>query len=87
MNTSLEISMYPIADEYKTPILDFINRLRSIEGLEVRSNGMSTQIFGDYDLLMSTVKKEMKTTFLAQDKVVMVMKLFNSDLREGPEFD
>ena len=78
--------MYPIANEYKLPILDFIKRLRAIEGLEVTSNGMSTQIYGSYDLLMGTVQDEIKTTFTDYEKVVMVMKLFNADLRKGPDF-
>ena len=87
MVATMEISMYPIANEYKGPILEFITRLRAIEGLEVNSNGMSTQVFGDYDLLMNTVQLEVKKTFGDNEKVVMVMKLFNADLRIGPSFD
>ena len=50
MQVSIEISLYPLAEEeFKTEIWIFINRLREIDGLKVVTNGMSTQIFGEYD--------------------------------------
>lgn len=81
MKTSVEISMYPLNREYGTPILKFIERLRQHEELEVQSNNMSTQIFGEFDKLMSILTKEMKQSFQEEDTVVMVMKVVNLDLR------
>ena len=80
MKASVEISMYPLDAQYGTPILKFINRLRQYEGLTVRTNNMSTQIFGDYDLLMDSLKAEMKHSFEEEETVVMVMKVVNLDL-------
>jgi len=81
MNLSVEISMYPLNQEYGTPILQFIERLKSYKELEIRSNTMSTQIFGEYGMVMDVIKKEMKSTFLTEDAVVMVMKFVNKDLK------
>jgi uncharacterized protein YqgV (UPF0045/DUF77 family) len=81
MNASVEISMYPLDKGYGTPILKFIDRLRQHEGLVVETNNMSTQMFGDYDLLMSALTKEMKRSFEEEDAVVVVIKAINMDLK------
>ena len=81
MKASVEISMYPLDENYGTPILDFIHRLKTHSDLVVRSNSMSTQVFGEYDILMSILQKEMKTSFEKDEAVVMVMKLVNMDLK------
>lgn len=80
MKASVEISMYPLDPNYGTPILKFINRLNEHPELIVQTNNMSTQVFGEYDLLMSTISKEMKQSFQEEEAVVMVMKVINMDL-------
>ena len=81
MKASIEISMYPLTEKYGTPILQFIHRLKEYPELEVRSNTMSTQVFGEYDDLMKIMTKEMKTTFEGVNETVMVFKIANLDLR------
>ncbi len=81
MKASVEISMYPLDTEYGTSILKFIQRLRQHEGLEVQTNTMSSQIFGDYDVVMAALTKEMKTSFEEDKAIVMVMKVVNLDLK------
>ena len=80
MKASVEISMYPLDANYGTPILKFIKRIRQYEGLTVQTNNMSTQIFGEYDLLMAALSAEMKQSFKEEETVVMVMKVVNLDL-------
>ncbi len=80
MKASVEISMYPLKTDFGTPILKFIDRLRQNEELDVLTNNMSTQVFGDYDVLMAALTKEMKQSFLEEGTVVMVMKVVNMDL-------
>ena len=36
---------------------------------------MSTQVFGDYELVMQTLVRELRTTFQSSDKAVFVMKV------------
>jgi uncharacterized protein YqgV (UPF0045/DUF77 family) len=81
MKASVEISMYPLTKEYGTPILQFIHRLKEYPELEIRSNTMSTQVFGEYDDLMSILTKEMKASFSEELDTVMVFKIANLDLR------
>ncbi len=80
MKASIELSMYPLHADYGTPILKFIERLRQHQGLTVQTNNMSTQIFGEYDLLMTVLASEMKRSFAEEKTAVMVMKVVNLDL-------
>lgn len=75
MKTSVEISMYPLSPEYETPILDFIKRLNTYPNLKIETNTMSTQIFGDYDDIMTALNKEMKVSLEQGEATVMVMKV------------
>jgi len=63
MELSVEISKYPLADDYIPAIKDFIDRLHAIEGLSVVVNTMSTQVFGDYDLVMDSLKEEIRRSY------------------------
>ena len=46
MRISVEISMYPLKDEYIPGIQAFIDRLNKYPELKVITNTMSTQVFG-----------------------------------------
>ena len=63
MIISAEISLYPLSNEYKDIIYNFIDKLKSNKNLKVISNGMSTQLFGDYQEVTSTLNFEMKSIF------------------------
>ncbi len=79
MKTSAEISYYPLNQEYVPPIREFIDRINTYEGLTVRTNGMSTQIFGEYDILMNALTNEIRHSF-NHPHSVFVMKIINADL-------
>jgi len=79
MKTSAEISYYPLNQEYVPPIREFIDRINTYEGLTVRTNGMSTQIFGEYDILMNALTIEIRDSF-NHPHSVFVMKIINADL-------
>lgn len=81
MKISVEISLYPLTAHFGTPILQFIERLKTHPELTVKSNTMSTQIFGEYEVVMDILKTEIGTAFLADETVVLVMKIVNADLR------
>lgn len=79
MQVSLDISMYPLDRDYEPPILDFIARLQVHEQLTVRPNVLSTQVFGDYDVLMDILTHEIRTSFAQGLPTVMTLKLVNLD--------
>lgn len=80
MRISVELSYYPLNEEYKQPILKFISDLKQNNALEVRTNTMSTQVFGEFDEVMSTITGCIKNAFQLPHSV-FVMKIINSDLR------
>ena len=80
MKISIELSLYPLAmDNFKHEIWAFIKRLRQVDGLNVVTNGMSTQVFGDYDLAVSNVMREIKHVHSTTDAAVFVCKFINGD--------
>ena len=86
MKCSLEISMYPINNNFKPAIIDFIKRLRKHPFISIETNGMSTQVFGDYNRVMKAINSEIKNTFTREEKVVFNMKVINGNLSEKPNF-
>ena len=86
MECSVEISMYPLTADYESSIISFIKRMRKHPFITIETNGMSTQIFGDYDRVMNAVKSEMKNSFLSEEKVVFNMKVINGNLSKKPRF-
>jgi len=83
MQISIEISLYPLAEQqFKTEIWRFIKKLREVEQLTVVTNGMSTQIFGDYDLAVNTVMSEIKAVHQQLGTAVFVCKFIAGDLQK-----
>ena len=82
MKLSVEVSMYPLKDEYIPVIKNFIDRINTYDGLKVITNVMSTQIFGDYDLVMDVIKNEMRRSYEKFGRAIFVCKFIDDDLSE-----
>lgn len=80
MKTSVDISYYPLQPEFVTPILDFIKRLNGYDNIEAITNGMSTQVFGEYFDVMDAISKEIHKSFEIPHSV-FVLKVINADLK------
>ena len=78
MNISVELTLSPLQDDFETPIIHFIKKLRA-SGLTVLENPLSTQVFGDYDKVMELLNSEIKESFENLDYVVLTMKMVKSD--------
>jgi uncharacterized protein YqgV (UPF0045/DUF77 family) len=81
MKVSIDISLYPIKNEYRQPILDFIQELKNSE-FTVIENSLSTQIFGDYDNLMPFLNSKIKDVFFDDNLYVFVLKIVKGDRSE-----
>lgn len=81
MQLTVEISSYPLADDYLTPIKGFIEQLNQYPSIMVLTNTLSTQMFGDYDEVMQALQDCMKWSFAKYGKVVFVCKFLHGDLR------
>ena len=82
MKVSIDISMYPLSEDFEKPILEYIKALESHPELEVRRNAMSAQIFGDYDRVMNILRDENKKAMQAHPAMVIVSKMVNAYLDE-----
>ncbi len=80
MKVAVDISLYPIADDFIAPIQDVIERLNTHATIEVATNPMSTQIRGEYDDVMTVLHQEIKTTFEQCPKAVFAIKILNNPL-------
>lgn len=80
MKLSVEISKYPLHEDYIPFIKDFILRLNTHPALKVSTNTMSTQVFGEYDVVMEVLQQEMKRSFTEYGKIVFVCKFISGDL-------
>ncbi len=80
MKISVDISYYPLKEEFKGPIRDFISRLKKHDKIEAFTNGMSTQVFGDYQDVMEALTSEIYHSFELPHSV-FVLKIINADLK------
>jgi uncharacterized protein YqgV (UPF0045/DUF77 family) len=75
MHVAVEMSLYPLTGEFIPPIQDFIDRLNAQPGLRVVTNSMSTQVSGEYAVVMQALTEEMARTFEGPQRAVFVMKV------------
>ena len=78
MKTSIDISYYPLNEEYKAPIKQFIEALKAEKNITVKSNSMSTQVFGEYDEVMNAVTRCIKNA-MELPHSIFVLKMMNAD--------
>ena len=81
MQISVELTLTPLQDDYEPAIINFIKSLRA-SGLTVLENPLSTQVYGDYDQVMSLLNKEIKTALDAVERGLLYIKIVKSDRSE-----
>jgi uncharacterized protein YqgV (UPF0045/DUF77 family) len=75
MQSAVEISMYPLAEDYRPLIQAFIDRLNTYPELRVLTNALSTQIFGPLERVMAILAAEIERSAGAAPQLVFVMKV------------
>ena len=75
MRAAVEISMYPLSGDYLPLIQAFIDRLNTHPGLIVRTNSLSTQIWGPLDRTMAILAEEIGRAAADAPQLVFVMKV------------
>lgn len=75
MQVSVDISLYPLKEEYKAPILRFIEAMENEPEVEVVRNDLATQLYGDYRTVMNLLDKEIEQVLKANEASVFVIKL------------
>lgn len=74
MRITVELSLYPLTENYVAPIRDFIASLKTYKDLSIVTNATSTQIVGEHAYVFEILSKETETTF-ASGHNVFVMKV------------
>ena len=75
MRCAVEISMYPLTGDYRPPIQGFIDRLNTHAGLQVTTNALSTQIWGELDRVMAILAAEIEGAAARGSQLVFVAKV------------
>jgi uncharacterized protein YqgV (UPF0045/DUF77 family) len=78
MKISVELTLSPLQNDFEPIIIDFIRKLRAT-GFTVKENPLSTQIYGDYDEVMTLLNSEIKDSLEAMDRGLILMKIVKSD--------
>lgn len=79
MRISIDISLYPLNENYVDPILAFIAKLETNPALIVKRNSLSTQVFGEYREVMDCLDTEIEAVFLALPESAFVLKMVGMD--------
>jgi uncharacterized protein YqgV (UPF0045/DUF77 family) len=80
MRIAVDISLYPLHEDFIPPIKNVIERLNSHDSIEVVTNRMSTQLRGEFDDVMDALKQEIGVTFTQLPKAVFAIKILNNPL-------
>ncbi len=79
MQVTIEISNYPLREDYEDVILDFINRCKQSD-VTIKVNATSTHLQGEYDTVMNLLQNEIKTSFEKYGKMIFVVKVLKGQL-------
>lgn len=78
MQVAVDISLYPLHEDFISPIKAIIARLKQHANIEVECNRMSTQVRGEFDDVMPILSAELRTTFNEVPKAVFTIKILNN---------
>ena len=75
--------MYPLQNDYKPKIKDFLETLNSnTSDIEIRMSNMSTRLFGEFDAVNNVLNTSMKESMERYGKIVFVCKYLQGDARQ-----
>lgn len=83
MQVMVELSLYPLVNEFIPPIKGFIERLNTYQELTVVTCSTSTQVTGDYQLVMRILGTEMQRVHEEVGQAVFVAKFLNFDAMQS----
>ncbi len=80
MQISVELSCYPLADDFIPMISRFIKKINQHPEVTAITNTMSTQLFGESEVVMSILNKAMESSWAEDGKAIFVCKFINAEL-------
>ncbi|MFO0494807.1 MAG: YkoF family thiamine/hydroxymethylpyrimidine-binding protein [Flavobacteriia bacterium] len=80
LNTTIEISNYPLTEDYENQILDFIERVSSHSGIKVKVNATSTHITGEFGTVFTVLQQEIHSSYEKYGQMIFVIKVLKGAL-------
>ena len=78
MKLSIELTLTPLKNDFIISIKSFIKQLRGL-GFDIKENPLSTQIYGDFDLIMNKLVPLIKKTFDEEKSIILYLKMVKGD--------
>lgn len=72
MTATIEISLYPLHNEYTSSVVGFLKNLKTMQDVEIQSNGMSTIIIGQLETLWPELGQLLTNQFSKEDTVCVL---------------
>ncbi len=86
MKLSIELTLTPLKSDFIASIKIFIKQLRGL-GFDIKENPLSTQIYGDFDLIMNKLVPVIKKTFDKEESIMLHLKMVKGDRSQyKPDF-
>ncbi|WJG08340.1 YkoF family thiamine/hydroxymethylpyrimidine-binding protein [Aliiglaciecola sp. LCG003] len=79
MKLVVEISLYPLQNEYIPVIQGFIDRLNTYDQLSTQTSATSTIVMGENTELMNILNTEMQRTYEQVGQAIFVCKFLNGE--------
>ena len=79
MQVSVDISLYPLHQDYIPQIDAFILLLNQEPAVQVVTNALSTQLYGEYETVMGLLARAMGKHMAIHDDSVFSIKVLNGD--------
>lgn len=79
MRISVDISFYPLNEEYLIPIKNFIKEINKDPELQVETNKMSTQIRGEHERIFNLLSNEIANVFEKQRAAFVIKVIKGKD--------
>ena len=80
MIITVEMSLYPLTDEYTEHVIKFIKALNGHEGVEVLTTAMSTYVQGEYKAVMDLLQRELEVLYKVLPANATVIKIIPKKL-------
>ena len=77
MKLTVEISLYPMREDFVPPIRDFIDLINAHDGLRVTTYPTSTVVVGEFDRVMVSLAEAMKESYRRFGMGVFVTKFIS----------
>lgn len=87
MQVMVELSLYPLADNFIPAIKSFLERINCYDELTVTTCSTSTQVTGEYQRVMEMLGIEMQRTHEEVGQAVFVAKFLNFDAMQSRNDD